>query len=296
MTERFIHYLQSEKRYSEHTLHAYRNDISQFHTYIVSQYGIHSFSAVSREHIRSWMVHLLEQQYSHRSVHRKISALKSYARYLMKRDGLSVNPVQHIKVPKLEKRLPHFLQQKELDRLAELFSEADDFSSLRDQFLIELLYHTGIRRAELMHLRDEDIDVLSGRLKVTGKGSKERIIPFGKKLGDLFDRYVVARRTEFPEKSFKYVIVTDRGNKIYPKWVYNKVTYYLRLVSTGEKRSPHVLRHSFATHLADNGADLNAIKKMMGHASLASTQVYTHNSIESLKKVYHQAHPKGERH
>lgn len=295
-TKSFLDYLEFEKRYSPHTLEAYQLDIRQFLDYLVSVYGTRDILETQSFHLRSWMVSLHEHKLTNRSINRKISSLKSFFNFLRKRHGLAFNPTGKLINPKVEKRLPVVVRKEHLDRLLNLNQEnQEDFKHRRDQLVLEILYNCGLRRSELMQLQLHDFDQARQMLKVEGKGKKERWIPVSLDLLSQVGRYIEARNSWLEEKGFNhtgYLLITDQGQPLYPKWVYNFVKSNLNLVTSVERRSPHIIRHSFATHLSDAGADLNAIKTLLGHASLAATQVYMHNSVEKLKKIYEQAHPR----
>ena len=294
MTKAYIHsffqYLALEKRYSPLTIDLYKTDLHQFIDYLTSQFELESEKA-KHEHIRSWSVFLMEKGISSRSIRRKLSVLKTYYKFLRKKGIVAESPMLKVLAPKAGKVLPTVMEQKTLQHLFENVPFGDDFKGKRDQLMVELLYGTGMRRAELIGLKLDSIDLDGQRLKVLGKGNKERLLPLSPYLVKLMQQYLSLRGDTFPQ-SESYLFLTNKGKKLYPKLVYNTVHHYLSLVSTLEKRSPHVLRHSFATHMIDNGADLQAVKELLGHASLAATQVYTHNSIKRLQEVYQQAHPK----
>ncbi len=289
----FEQYLRYEKRLSPHTLTAYLGDLDQFFEFIKTTYQTTNLEEIEHFHIRSWMVQLITEGLSTATVARKSASLKTYFRFLLKQGRLQQNPMLKISTPKVAKRLPAYLQEKELQTLFEKVSyfSNDEFPALRDQLILALLYGTGMRRAELIGLKVQDVFLAEKTLKVLGKGNKERKIPFGHMVHDLIIHYIEVRDATFPETNTR-LLLTDKGKPLYPKFVYNTVKKYLSLITTAEKKSPHVLRHSFATHLSNNGAELNAIKDLLGHSSLAATQIYTHNSIEQLKKVYKKAHPK----
>ena len=293
MLESFINYLNYEKRYSPHTVNSYVNDIGQFRAFLLEQYELEDESNVKHSHVRSWIVNMMENGMSSKSVNRKLSAVKSYYNFLKRIGETDKNPTAKVIAPKIEKRLPSIIQEKEMDDLLDKIVFEENFSGSRDKLIIELLYSTGMRRAELIGLRDADINYSGRVIKVFGKGKKERLIPISASMSQLIRQYIVLRNDCFKKSGFDALIVTDNGNQMYPKFVYNKVKRYLTLVSTSDKKSPHVLRHSFATHLSNKGARLNAIKELLGHSNLSATQIYTHNSIEKLKKVYDNAHPKG---
>jgi len=288
----FITYLTHEKRYSQHTIGAYQTDLDQFEAYINDSFTL-SFLEVKHTHLRSYMVELMEQEVSENTINRKISALRSFYKFLLRAGKIDQNPTVLIKAPKVPKRLPVFIDSQKMDQLLDsenYFNES--FPSVRDHLVIELLFGTGMRLTELLQLKETDIDVYSGTIKVLGKRNKERIIPVNKQLINQVDTYINLKKLQSFNNNLLILIVTNTGAAAYPKLIYRIVTSYLNHISTNEKKSPHVLRHSYATSLLNAGADLNAIKELLGHASLAATQVYTHNSIERLKTIYKQAHPK----
>jgi integrase/recombinase XerC len=289
----FLQYLEYERRFSHHTILAYEKDVTQFCTFLEETYSLTSVSEVRHFHVRSWVVELLEQGRSARTIRRKLSTLKTYFRFLLKHGHVAENPMQKVIMPQVGKRLPVHVQEEEMAALFERAEFGEDFAGQRDRTLLEVLYATGMRRGELLGLRVQDVDFEQRVIRVFGKGKKERLVPFGVGLHRQLGAYLEVRRATFPGATAEHLFLTDKGAKLYPKFVYNTVKRYLSLVTTLEQRSPHVLRHSFATHLSNNGADLNAIKELLGHANLAATQIYTHNSIEKLKKIYEQAHPKG---
>lgn len=290
---RFIDYLQFEKRYSPNTLIAYTNDLDQFFQFVKERYGIDNISEIDHQIVRSWLIELMENHISARSANRKLTTLKSFFKYLLKEGRVSENPMNKIVPPKVSRRLPYFVEQ---DKMSRLFSEAyfnDDFSGIRDSLILDLFYSTGMRLSELINLRHHDVDVDRMTIKVLGKRNKERLIPFSANLSKQILKYIEQKRNEFGNVGgSSFFIVNDKGKQLYPKFVYRVVNRYLTLISTIEKKSPHVLRHTFATHMLNNGADLNAIKELLGHCSLAATQIYTHNTIEQLKSIYNKAHPR----
>ena len=294
--ESFLNFLRFEKRYSQHTIISYQTDLEQFSSYLDKTYKDKTSdpsigaSEVSHFYIRSWMGQMVEEGMSPRSINRKISALKSFYKFLIKRGEVEKNPTLKIVSPKTSKRLPAYVEQDKMENLFSGIEFATDFPGIRDRILLELLYSTGMRRAELMNLRQTDLDFGHRYLKVLGKGNKERLIPFDHKLKDNLQAYLKDVNQLFPHT--EWLIVNDKGEKMAPETVYRTVKKYLSMVTTLDKRSPHILRHSFATHLSNNGADLNAIKELLGHSSLAATQVYTHNNIEKLKDIFKQSHPK----
>lgn len=290
----FIQYIRYEKRFSPHTVQAYQQDLEQFFAYLDREYELKEPAQALAIHIRSWTVSLMEEEYHANSVRRKLSTLKAFYNYLQKFHDLKRNPMQKVVVPKIGKRLPTTLVAAEFNQLLDRLTFTDDYPGQRDRMILEVLYGTGIRRAELIGLRLHNIDLHASLLKVYGKRNKERMIPISAHLLQLLKRYLEVRAATFGSDVPDRLFLTNRGKELYPKLVYNTVRRYLSMITSDEKRGPHVLRHSFATHLSENGADLNAIKELLGHSNLAATQIYTHNSIEQLKKIYRQAHPKGE--
>ncbi len=289
--ERFTNYLQYEKRFSAHTISAYLQDLQQFQKFLFQS----ELNFVDAKHhdIRSWIVDLLDKQAEPRSVQRKLSTLRTFYKFLQREMLLDANPALQVKAPRVSKRLPVFIEDTSLNSLLdnkEVFS--DGFEGLRDQVVIELLFGTGIRLAELITLSDADINIYEQTIKVFGKRSKERIIPVNVSLMKLMKKYIDEKSSQNFQNLSQKLLVTSEGKSAYPKLIYRIVNKYLAYISTNEKKSPHVLRHSFATSLLNKGADLNAIKELLGHASLAATQVYTHSSVERLKTIYKQAHPK----
>jgi integrase/recombinase XerC len=290
--ESFLQYLQIEKRYSPLTVRSYLNDLDQFEKYLISQELPVDPDALTSHDIRSWIVTLLENNYKPVSVHRKISSLRVFYRYLRKEGFTGADPVEKVVLPKIKKRLPVFVDESALDRLLDDTDFGSDFRGLRNRAIVELLYLTGMRRAELTGLRNQDVDLAEATVKVTGKRNKQRIIPVLRSFIPTLREYLKLRDEAFPGAVNGWFFVSDRGNKMYDKYVYNIVRNYLAMVTTIDKRSPHVLRHTFATHMLNHGADLNSIKEFLGHANLSATQIYTHNSFEKLRKIYKQAHPR----
>ncbi len=290
MVESFIKYLQYEKRFSPHTLTAYTNDLKQLSEFLIETFEIVRMEEAQHPHLRSWVVHLMDSGLTPRSVNRKIVSIKSFFKFLQRREQIETNPASRLKSLRVPKDLPNFVKETEMDNLLDHLTFSEDFSGERDKLLINLLYATGIRLSELIGIKTESINHYDGTVKVLGKRNKERIIPLHQEVLEQIRMYV-SRRAEINPASDK-LLITDSGNDLYPQFVYSTVKNYLSQVTTLSKTSPHVLRHTFATHLLNKGADLNAVKDLLGHASLASTQVYTHNSIEKLKAVFDQAHPK----
>ena len=289
LIKNFLDYLIIEKRYSVHTTVSYRNDLNQFNLYLSESYSGIEFRKVEMIHVRSYMVHLLEAKLAKSTVARKVSTIKSLYKFLKKEQLISSSPVQLLETPKLNSRLPVFLKEEEVINLFEEFKFEDSFSGKRDKMILYLFYQTGIRLSELIGLKD--VDVRNGELKVLGKRNKERIIPLSNNIQPLIGQYLNLK----DELGFKkkYFFVTDKGNKLYEKFVYRKVNHYLSMVSSKQKKSPHILRHTFATHMLNNGADLNSIKEILGHENLSATQVYTHNTFQKLKSIHKQSHPRG---
>lgn len=290
MVETFLKYLSSEKRYSTHTVDSYRKDLSQFSQFISSDFEIENLEEVSHPQIRSWIVVLMDSGMAAKSVNRKIASLKSYYKFLLSREYIQTNPTGRIKPLKVEKDLPSFVKEEEIIDLLDRLEFTDDFFGQRDRLILEMLYSTGIRLAELIGLKEVDVNFYEKTIRVLGKRNKERIIPIGNSLIELIRLYQEMKMGQgFTDKA---LLLTDSGKSLYPMFVYRRVKKYLTAVTTLSKRSPHVMRHTFATHLLNKGADLNAVKDLLGHTSLAATQVYTHNSIEKLKAAFDQAHPK----
>ncbi len=292
LLQSFLNYLEFEKRYSVHTITSYRTDLEQFQRYLENQYEVNTITEANHLQIRSWIVKMVQEGISTRSVNRKISSLKSFFRFQKRKGIVSINPMQKIVSPKQSKRLPSFVQEKKVEMLLDDIIQPTDFAGFRDLLMVELLYQTGIRRSELINLKEPDFNRANLTLKVFGKGQKERLIPVNKQLLSIIDTYISYRESEFEGLEFDSLLVTDKGQPMYPKFVYNKIKQYLSKVTTLSQRSPHVLRHSFATHLSNAGAELNAIKNLLGHSSLAATQVYMHNTIDKLKKAHKNSHPK----
>lgn len=291
----FLQYLEFEKRFSIHTITAYRQDIKQFFNFLEHQYELDQEAEVTTQKVRAWVVSMMVAKYEPRSVRRKISSLKTYYKFLQKKEILDFDPTIHVILPKVKKRLPNTIRPENMEQLFSSVVFKSDWKGKRDRLIIELLYSTGMRRAELLAIELNDIDFDRKNIKVVGKGNKERLIPFADRLKTNIQTYLKHRSDVLKENSVNssYLFFTDKLQPLYPKFVYNLTKKYLGMVTGMEKRGPHVLRHSFATHLSENGADLNAIKELLGHANLAATQIYTHNSIEQLKKIYQNSHPKG---
>lgn len=288
-TDDFFTYLEYEKRYSKHTLRAYKTDINQFLKFSTNNLKIDDVKKIQSQNIRQWILSLLETV-NKRSINRKISTLKTFFAYLHKNQLIETNPVEKIQKPKFQKKIPEFINEDKLNNLIDNFG--DTFEQQRSKVIIEMLYATGIRLSELKNLKINDIDLYKKQIKVLGKRNKERLIPIYNELCTLIEKYLILKN-QYPQlKNCEYLIITDKGKQVYDSFIYTTVKKYLSLITTNEYKSPHVLRHTFATHLLNNGADLNAIKELLGHANLAATQVYTQNSFEKLKKCYKNAHPR----
>ncbi len=292
LKESFLQYLQIEKRYSPHTVRSYLNDLDQFHSFLLEQGLPDDPVGVTSYDIRRWIMNLLDNNYAAVSVHRKISCLRVFYRYLRKEGIIKSDPLEKVVLPKRKKTLPAFVEEGALEKLLDEYNFGDSFAGIRNHTIIEMLYMTGMRRSELIGLHDSDIDISEGTVKVTGKRNKQRIIPLVKSFTQRLEQYIVKRDENVEQVNDGWFFVTDKGNKLYDKYVYNTVHNYLTMVTTIEKKSPHILRHTFATHMLNRGADLNSIKEFLGHANLSATQIYTHNTFEKLKKIYKQAHPR----
>lgn len=288
----FTDYLLLEKKYSPHTVAAYSKDIQQFFDFVLKEYQLKSLLAVNYSMVRSWIVYLVDSGISNSSINRKISSLKTYYKFLLKISQISETPLAKHRALKVAKKIQIPFSQTEVEDVLELFDHANDFQTLRDKLIVELFYSTGIRRAELIGLRLSDVSEVQKTIKVLGKRNKERIIPLLPSVLTTIARYKTFRAVLPSLGASKILLVTSKGNAIYETLVYRVITRYFSEISLKVKKSPHILRHSFATHLLSQGAELTAVKELLGHASLASTQVYTHNSIDTLKQVYKNTHPR----
>jgi len=288
----FTNYLQYEKRASSHTIVSYSTDLEQFFKYTKEAFEVDELLQIDSSIIRTWIMTLLENDISTRSINRKISTLKSFFNYHLRLGHIQKSPMLQVSSPKIAKRLPEFVSQEDMEHLfsSELFE--NNFEGCRDQAILELFYATGMRLSELINIKKEDIDFYENSVKVLGKRNKERIIPFTPTAKEALKRYLSMLAEQSASNKNCFIFVTLTGRKLYPKAVYTIVRKYLDMVTTIDKRSPHVIRHTFATHLLNNGADINAIKEILGHANLAATQIYTHNSIEKLKSIHKQSHPR----
>lgn len=289
----YLQYVEFEKKQSKHTFINYKVDLTQFENYITQIYQIIQIEQVTHYHIKSWLVHQINEGLKNRSIARKISTLKSFYNFLLREQIITNNPLNKVQAPKVEKRLPEFVEQNAMENLFD--GNLDDshfentFEGLRDKLMVNLFYATGIRLSELQNIENQSVDFYKKQIKVLGKRNKERIIPITNEVIELIKQYNTQKTANGFSSS--YLLLTNKGEPLYAKLIYNTVKKYLSKVTTLSKRSPHVLRHTYATHLLNQGADLNAIKELLGHSSLAATQVYTHNSIQQLKEVY-KKHPR----
>lgn len=288
----FLEYLQYEKKYSAHTIVSYNNDLTQFFGFINAEKEGISISEINYQLVRAWIADLMANDIAAKSVNRKLSALKTFFKYLQKQGEIKVNPLSKITGPKTPKRLPVFVDESQMNTLFDELKFEDSFTGMRDRLILDILYQTGVRRSELAALKESDIDFFNATIKVLGKRNKERIIPISLTLKRNLEEYFKVKEVNSPFNSL--IFVTEKGKSLGDQGVYRIVKKYLTQITTITKKSPHVLRHTFATHLLNNGADINAVKDLLGHASLSATQVYTHNTIEKLKKSYKQAHPRGD--
>jgi integrase/recombinase XerC len=288
----FIDYLKFEKRYSQYTVRSYHDDLIQFSQFLKNEFGEISLQEISSSFIRSWLASLKSNELSSKSINRKISVLKSFFKYQLRTGVLENMPLTNIVLPKNKKRLPVFVEQKDINNLFSQIEFPDDWKGQTDKLLLAIFYNTGMRLSELVNLKESNIDHKSKMIKVLGKGNKERIIPVSPELINEIKEYAQNKKKLLEKFDATYLLVDKAGKKLYTKYVYLAVKKYLGAVTTLDKKSPHVLRHTFATHLMNNGADLNSVKELLGHSSLAATQIYTHNTIEKLKDVYKKAHPK----
>lgn len=289
----FIDFIQLEKRYSAHTIQSYSKDLEQFQVFCRLQYQLDDIDHVNYQVIRSWIVHLMNEKITPKSVNRKISTLRSYYKFLLKRQIIKANPVYGIQGPKIPKRTPVFVPESQMNTLFDQLQFPEDFEGQRDKMILELFYFTGMRKAELIGLKLNDIDFYQGTIKVLGKRNKERLIPAIPVLIEVIKQYISLRSQQEYASVSEVLFVNKKGQPLQPKQVYTIVNKYLQSVTTVNKKSPHILRHTFATHMLNAGADINGIKEILGHSSLAATQIYTHNSFEKLKSIHKKAHPKG---
>ncbi len=290
LTNEFISYLQAEKRFSALTVEAYQHDMAQFAGYLKDEYELEDLTQVEKPMVKSYIVRMKEEGLVNRSINRKISTLRTFYKYCLRENLMEKSPMTGIKALKLPKTLVKFVSEGDINKVS--FGDEADFPTCRDRLLFELLYQTGMRQAELRGLQDGDVDRSGMLLKVHGKRNKDRFVPLSREMVNMIAQYQTLRDATFPTKADN-LMLNDRGEAMTPSFVYNKVHHMLEGVTTLKQKSPHVLRHTFATHLLDEGASLVAIQKLLGHEDLATTQIYAHNTIEQLKKIHKQAHPKG---
>lgn len=288
----FLEYLQYEKKYSAHTILSYKNDLTQFFHFLNAETNTINLSEINHQLVRAWIADLMANEIAAKSVNRKLSSLKTFFKYLQKQGLIKINPLSKITGPKTPKRLPVFVDENQMDTLFNELGFEDDFTGLRDRLILDILYQTGMRRSELAALKQSDVDLFNATIKVLGKRNKERIIPISLALKRNLEEYFKVK--EVNSSLSNSIFVTEKGKSLGDQGIYRIVKKYLSRITTISEKSPHVLRHTFATHLLNNGADINAVKDLLGHASLSATQVYTHNTIEKLKKSYKQAHPRGD--
>jgi len=290
----FINHLKFEKRYSPHTLTAYGDDLQEFTNYLAEKYGMVSFplSEITTFMVRSWLAHLKEQKRTAKTINRKSSSLKSFFKYHLRQGNLEKTPMSGILTPKIGKRLPQYVAEEDMATLFSRVEFPDTWEGMTHRLLLAIFYNTGMRLSELINLKETHVNEAGNTLKVLGKGNKERIIPVSPELITAMQSYIARKRAKLEGADNTCLLVSEKGKKLSASHVYQAVKLYLSQVTTLDKKSPHILRHTFATHLMNNGANLNAVKELLGHASLASTQVYTHNTIARLKEIYEKAHPK----
>ncbi len=292
-TDSFLKYLAAERNYSSATIGSYAKDLSMFQEFLEEQNPNASWTAVEAEDVREWVIYLMdEQKMAASSVNRRLSAMRSFYKYLRRVGRVSINPMEKVVAPKKKRPLPYYVRESEMDRLLELTAEDRSFKGIRDRLVLMMFYETGIRRAELLGMTDASVDLVTKQIKVTGKRNKQRIIPFGEELENEIKAYQMAREETLGQRTFPALFVTEKGTAMNEKQVSKIVKENLSKVTTIKKRSPHVLRHSFATAMLNNKADLTSIQKLLGHESVATTEIYTHVSFEELKSEYKNAHPR----
>ncbi|MBX2906011.1 MAG: tyrosine-type recombinase/integrase [Taibaiella sp.] len=288
----FIHYLRFEKRYSPHTLLSYENDLRSFRDFLATTYNIEAIEIVTHFHIRGWLAEMKDQKFAARTLNRKLSSLSAFYRYMRKNGLVENNPVRKLHSQKLPERLPVSLKTSETDTLLEEIQFESGFGGHTDRVICELLYSTGMRRNELQQLKENDVEWSMGQVRVMGKGGKERLVPMSAATADMLREYIAEKRRLHGREN-NWLLVLPSGEQLYANYIYRCVKKYLGEATTMKKKSPHVLRHTFATHLLNNGANIQAIKDLLGHSSLAATQIYTHNNIDKLKEIHKLNHPRG---
>lgn len=288
----YLDHLKYQKRYSWHTILSYETDLIAFFDFIQFQFGENELQKIKPTYIKTWLASLKEKAISSKTINRKISSLKTFFKYQLKKQVITISPMGTIISPKVSSRLPKYVEKADIDTLFRSVEFSYDWKGKTDKLVLELLYNTGMRQAELIGLKENNIDKGNSSIKVLGKGSKERVIPVSNLLMKSLQQYLADKKTTFENADTTSFLVNEKGKKLYPKYVYLLVKKYLGYVTTIDKKSPHVLRHTFATHLMNNGADLNAVKELLGHSSLSATQIYTHNTIEKLKEIHKKSHPK----
>ncbi len=290
--QNFLKYLKFEKRYSQHTIAAYENDLASFFQFLTSQYDSPELSQITSGFVRSWLAEMRSEKISAKTLNRKISTLKSFFKFQLKMGGIKQSPMVTIAAPKISKRLPVFVTENDMETLKRHVEFPDTWKGKTDKLIVSVFYNTGMRLAELVNLKESQIDESNCQIKVLGKGNKERILPVSKNVINEISGYIKAKKSDIQNVQTNNLFVLENGKPLYTKYVYLVVKQNLSYVTTLQKKSPHVLRHTFATHLTNNGADLNAVKELLGHSSLAATQIYTHNTIDKLKDIHKKAHPK----
>ena len=290
MITSFLEYLELEKKYSKHTIIAYKNDLISFRDFCIVEFNQEDLKTIHYNQIRTWIVQLVNQQISNRTINRKVSSLKTFYKFLQKIEEINVNPLVKHKALKVQRKIQVPFTEEEVNLVVENVKEENNFVYLRNKLIVELFYSTGIRRIELINIKEKDVNFYDKTLKVLGKRNKERLVPLLPSVIETLNSYLISKKEIL--SNVDELLITEKGNKIYETLVYRIINSYFSQVSSKVKKSPHILRHSFATHLLNQGADLNSVKELLGHSSLASTQVYTHNSLEKIKEVYNKAHPR----
>jgi integrase/recombinase XerC len=288
----FIQYLRFEKRYSQHTIIAYEKDLKQFSQYFLEQFGLSDAVSIGHFHIRSWLAELKEDSQKARTINRKMSSLNSFFRYLMKQQIVSANPVRQLHALRVPERLPTYLKETEMEHVMEEQEFGEGFKGFTDRLICDLLYQTGMRRSELLELKETDIEWSLKQIRILGKGNKERLVPVSPMILETIKEYIEEKKN-IENYNSNHLLILESGEPLYAGYVYRVVKQHLNGATTLKKKSPHVLRHTFATHLLNNGANIQAIKDLLGHSSLAATQIYTHINVEKLKEIHKRNHPRG---